>query len=774
MTPAGGRGECEIPPMGKIYALLVAVNDYPPPTPRLAGCLNDIEEVGSWLAGRGVAGDATRRLTDGAATVEAVTDGIRTHLAQAGQGDTALLWFSGHGTELDVEAGSGYSLIEATGKYQALVCADGSLIDKELGALLDAIGDGGAQVTAVLDCCYAGGGTRDREPGTRYAPPLAAWTSARPLPAGFTVATAATVAPRSVAPAQGPPYVPRHVLLAACRLDEQAREHDFDGAQHGVFTRALLASVRVAGPGATHRELLSAAQARVRTERIAQHPVLYPHEPGGPADRPFMGGPEGGGAVAPYLLRSGKDGWEVDCGSAHGLRDSEGEVPAAEFTVLAVPTDLRTGPGAGPATAHPQGVRPTDSRTPWVSRTPSTSRTPWTLRTRTVEPERSLVTPEGWAPDAERIYPVELSALALPPVSFSVEMAPPGGSTAPVAGTAPLTRTAAPSARTETVARAAVRAVLDAIATAGPDGRPAPLLRQVEHPGTGTGRSPMLRVVITAGPGGGARAEVVHRDGTSAVAPLPLADLAEDARRVADCLLHLARWRRLRDLETPMSPLNSSVGVDIVPVGAEDPIVPDGAGEIVCRYEKDEGGRWREPAVRIRIRNRSPFAQLWCVLLDLTDSYESHSFLYPGHFIGPRGTGHALDGDVVRLFLPPSRPVRPGSQVRDWLKLIVAEGEMNTVPFHLERWDQCSSHASRRAAAHTNEGADGLLRIGPPLSPSSPSPLSSLSSTASPHSPFAQSRDLGPSAGGGGPGRWAALTIPMRTVVPHTNGNEGE
>ncbi|NUO43327.1 MAG: caspase family protein, partial [Streptomyces sp.] len=118
--------------------------------------------------------------------------------------------------------------------------------------------------------------------------------------------------------------------------------------------------------------------------------------------------------------------------------------------------------------------------------------------------------------------------------------------------------------------------------------------------------------------------------------------------------------------------------------------------------------------------------------LDLTDSYASDPVLFPGHFIGPGRTGHALDGAPVRPALPGSRAVRSGAEVRDWLKLIVAEGELNTVPFRMRAWNQW--------AGGTDED---VLRFGAPSG----------------------GRDLGP-AGQGAADRWATQTITLRTVVP--------
>ncbi|MET7475157.1 caspase family protein [Streptomyces sp. NPDC005648] len=642
--------------MGSIHAFMAGVNDYPPSVAGpLGGCVNDVTEAERLLRERTGGAARVRTVLDRAATVTAVEDGIRSFLGSAVSGDTALFWFSGHGTEQTATGAD--LLIEATGRNQALVCADGPLFDKRLGALLDEVAARGVTVVAVLDCCYSGGASRDGDPHltARFTPPRPRWRPGRDaVPSGRPA---------------------RHLLLAASRLDQLSYEGWFDGSPHGVFTHALLGAARAAGPDATYRQLLAAADARVRRCGGRQQPVLFPDAPG-VADLPFLAGAVAGEA-GELLLRRGPHGWEVDCGTGHGLPDGAG-AGGTEFAVVG------EGPGAGAV-----------------------------VRARVVRADRSLVDPVGWEPDEERVYPVAVTALASAPATVSVEG--PGGR------------------------------LREAIASYGPGGGPAPLLRVTEEPERQG--DPHFRVIVADG-----TARVVGRDGTDFVPPLPLAGASApaeeaDARRVVGCLSHLARWHRLRELTSRPSVLDNQVRVEIVPWDTPDgpALLPDGRGEIVCAYAPGDGYGPREPWVSIRLHNRSP-RPLWCVLLDLTDSYASDPVLYPGHFIGPGRTGYALDGEPVRLYLPETRPLVPGAEVRDWLKLIVAEGELNTVPFRMRAWDP---------AARTDRGAeaaedDGVLRFGAGGGPSGPS----------------GAREAGRVPQGAGPSRWSTRTIALRTVVP--------
>lgn len=617
--------------METVYALLVGINEYRAEMRAdLRGCLNDVAAAAAVLEAVAPGRVRARVLADGAATAAAVEEGILGHLGQAGPGDTALLWFSGHGTEYPALTPEEL-LIEPTGWCQALVCADGPLPDKRLGVLLDGAAAGGARVVAVLDSCFSGGAGRDPRAVPRALPPLPSW---RPEPSPGT---------RDLS---GPARATAHVLLAASRSDQPAFERPLEGPEgpvvHGVFSYALTRALRAAAPGTTVRELLAHAEAGVRRLLAGQQPVLFPAQPGGPADRPLLDeGAWRSSAPSPYLLREGPDGWEVNCGRVHGLTGG----PGTEFTAA----------GGG------------------------------LVRAEAVRADRALVVPDGWTPHPGSVHAVSLSALALPPAAVVLDGA--GG----LLPASPMLRE---------------------VAAGSPEEASAGLL---------------LRVEVR-----GARARVLRRDGSPYVPPLPLATDA-DAARLGDCLTRLVHWHRIRDLGSGLSPLSGHVKVEVLPWEDREgePLRPDGNGEIVLAYEGT-----REPWVTVRLRNTGP-RPLWCVLVNLDDRFGADTMLFPGEFIGPEMTGHALDGEPVQMSLPASRPVRPGASVRDWLTLVVAETELNTVPLHLSRWEPEAVHtrSPRRAPA------DGLLRLA--------------------HT----DRDMRP-AHSHASGRWAASTLALRTVVP--------
>src|SRR5690242_17675993 len=164
--------------MNRLYALLVGIDTYAAPDVHaLGGCVNDVEDALALLHRRTAADTRLCALVlrDRAATRAAVVDGLRTHLGRAGRDDTALFWFSGHGSQAPVPGWAWFE--EPTGMLQTLVCADSrvdgvpDLWDKELSVLLDAVARTAGHVAVVLDSCHSEGATRGAR--GRSVPPAA-------------------------------------------------------------------------------------------------------------------------------------------------------------------------------------------------------------------------------------------------------------------------------------------------------------------------------------------------------------------------------------------------------------------------------------------------------------------------------------------------------------------------------------------------------------------------------------------------------------------------
>ena len=154
-----------------IYALLIAIDDYPSPIPKLRGCVNDIEAFASYLSER-VAGDKgvaikLKTLKNDEATRQAVVDAFSHHLGKAKKGDVALFYYSGHGSQ--EQAPEEFWKLEPDHLDETLVLFDSrnkgswDLADKEIAKLIGDVAAKGPHVAVILDCCHSGSGTREIE-----------------------------------------------------------------------------------------------------------------------------------------------------------------------------------------------------------------------------------------------------------------------------------------------------------------------------------------------------------------------------------------------------------------------------------------------------------------------------------------------------------------------------------------------------------------------------------------------------------------------------------
>ena len=160
-----------------IYALLIAIDDYPSPIPKLRGCVNDIEAFASYLSER-VAKDKgvaikLKTLKNGEATRQAVVDAFSDHLGKAKKGDVALFYYSGHGSQ--EQAPEEFWKLEPDHLDETLVLFDSrspgswDLADKEIAKLIGDVAAKGPHVAVILDCCHSGSGTREIETVVRRA-----------------------------------------------------------------------------------------------------------------------------------------------------------------------------------------------------------------------------------------------------------------------------------------------------------------------------------------------------------------------------------------------------------------------------------------------------------------------------------------------------------------------------------------------------------------------------------------------------------------------------
>lgn len=328
----------------KIYALLVGIDEYPDPIPSLEGCVNDISAIAEYLEHRVATEDGyqlhMRSLNNQEATRQAIIDNFREHLCQAGSNDVALFYFCGHGSQEPAPPELWH--LEPDHHNETVVCWDSriegkwDLADKELAKLIAEVAEKNPHILIVLDCCHSGSGTRDddwEEITVRRAP-----TDKRQRPIDsfiFSLEEVDTLSRTSSSRSNSTNWLilpeGQHILLAACRDCEKAKEYYFNGKIRGTFSYFLLDTLQRANKAISYRDLFKRTDALVRSKVKDQSPQIEANELHDLA-QPFLGG-----AIAqcnPYFTVTyhKKYGWVIDGGAVHGVPPGTGN----ENTTLAL------------------------------------------------------------------------------------------------------------------------------------------------------------------------------------------------------------------------------------------------------------------------------------------------------------------------------------------------------------------------------------------------------------------------------------------------------
>ncbi|MBN1560827.1 caspase family protein [candidate division KSB1 bacterium] len=330
----------------KIYALLVGIDEYQQNSAnRLYGCVNDVRSMEDFLNERASGGDIAlelRKLTSGDSqnrreikpTYEMIIESFRQHLCQAGKNDVALFYYSGHGSQ--EYAPEVFWDLDPDRLNETIVCYDSrmpghyDLADKELALLIEEVAtrdekgkpkDGTPHIVVIMDSCHSGSGTRETEDtGIRHEKND---TRARPLdsyiitPARLKALAGGKKSGSRLVPPQG-----RHILLAACRAEETAKERNIgeSGERHGLFSFYLLDALKRSGHGLTYHDLHTLTTQKVKNAIASQTPQIESVE-AQDQNAYFLDG-----AIRPrraiYQVNWSDEhaSWLLDAGAMHGIQ----------------------------------------------------------------------------------------------------------------------------------------------------------------------------------------------------------------------------------------------------------------------------------------------------------------------------------------------------------------------------------------------------------------------------------------------------------------------
>ena len=599
-----------------IYALMIGIDDYPNPIPKLRGCINDIEAFASYLTER-VAKDKgvainLKTLKNGEATREAVVAAFSGHLGKAKKGDVALFYYSGHGSQ--EQAPEEFWLLEPDHLDETLVLFDSrspgswDLADKEIAKLIGDVAAKGPHVAVILDCCHSGSGTRNFETVVRRAPTD---TRRRPIES-FLVSVAeaeAASTSRGVKAKGASRYAApegRHVLFAACRDDEEAKEYANAGTHHGAFSYFLRAALKSAAGVPTYRDLFARTSAGVSSVVGSQSPQLEATQ-NDDLDATFLDG-----AIQPApatFTASYRQGhWTLSGGATSGIPAASGSDGAriALYSFDAPAADL-CDPSKAVAKAQVDDVLPASSRL-------------------VIEGKSEL--------DTQETYKAVIVSLPTPPLCFLLE----GDATA-------------------------CALVREAVKTASPEGSPSLFVREVSKDET-----PEFRIVARDGQFAITRAN----DDRPLVGQIDGLDPA-GARQVVARLEHIARWTQTAQLNNPASTIRpNDIKLSILIDGKEV-----SGRELRLEYQH-KGGKEVPPTFRVSITNTSQ-RTLFCGLLDLTQRYQVDAGLIKAGCVKlePGNTAWGFLGEPIPARIPDEVSKLGVIEYKDLLKLIVCTEEFD-------------------------------------------------------------------------------------------------
>ncbi len=218
-------------------AFLVGINAYP--TSPLAGCVNDVTDMGKFLVAKcGFAMADVRLLTDSRATKQAIVDRLGWLIAGARKGDRLLFHYSGHGAQMPTRSLSG----EVDGLDEVICPVDfdwsdeHTIRDKDFNRLFATVPDG-VEFVWISDSCHSGDLWRAFEPRdvkrkTLIPPADINWRLQTALSKGISLGSLAKAAVGlSVA------------LVSGCKSNQTSADAVFNGVPNGALTYYLLAEL---------------------------------------------------------------------------------------------------------------------------------------------------------------------------------------------------------------------------------------------------------------------------------------------------------------------------------------------------------------------------------------------------------------------------------------------------------------------------------------------------------------------------------------------------
>jgi hypothetical protein len=312
-----------------IYALLVAINDYPAGINGLSGCIADKNAFHDYLHKQyntEIFQFKPFMLENAAATRDAVIAGFQ-HFQPATEGDVCVFFYSGHGSRIPT-----VDFWEAQDDFnEALVCYDKCLVDKELSCLIYEMFNNkqGVHFLSVMDSCHSGGATRGVDEDDAIAREGVKIRMSNPSNYPKSITEYYGFDKNLYTRREDGKYhaeKAQHINFSACRNHQTAKETIINFEFRGAFTASLIEALETSHSLLSYVDLERRVSQKIGN-RVAEQLPFVDAISGANPQGTFMGG-----AIAPknrfFVSWNAKfKAWELNAGAYHGMH-MDGETPS--------------------------------------------------------------------------------------------------------------------------------------------------------------------------------------------------------------------------------------------------------------------------------------------------------------------------------------------------------------------------------------------------------------------------------------------------------------
>lgn len=308
--------------MSQVFALFIGIDQYK--VIPLRGCVNDAIMIETYLQETLGNRLQAERLHNADATKPNIVDMMLGHLGQATPADHVFLHYAGHGDRQPAPEPFWHLTVDR--QNEVLVTVDSlypqtgltnPLTDKELRWLIAQIAKKTPNITLVLDCCHSGTGTRETLPvDLRIRSSKTDSKQVRSLDS-YVFMQQDPVVQKAVEQKQRFDLPSgKHLLLAACRNSETAKELKIGEQQGGIFTYSLVQTLQQYKGNISYADLVRLAGAQVINKVREQTPQLEAIALANPHGQ-FLGGQTAQPRY--YIITQKNNEWVIDKGAIHGI-----------------------------------------------------------------------------------------------------------------------------------------------------------------------------------------------------------------------------------------------------------------------------------------------------------------------------------------------------------------------------------------------------------------------------------------------------------------------